>query len=36
MSNDAKMPIEMMSEMSSLNLVKNMKIIGNLGENRFC
>lgn len=31
----AKTPNEVMSEMGSLDLVKT-KVIGNLGENRFC
>lgn len=35
-SNDAKMPSEMMSEMGSLGLARNKKVIGNFGENRFC
>lgn len=35
-SNDAKRPNEMMSEMGSLDLARNKKVIGHLGENRFC
>lgn len=35
-SSDAKIPNEMMSEMGSLDLVKNEKVFGNLGEKRFC
>lgn len=34
-SSDVKTPNEIRSEMRSLDLVKN-KVIGNLGENRFC
>lgn len=36
MSNDTKMPSEMVSEMGSLDLAKNKKVIGNLGETRCC
>lgn len=36
MSNDAGMPSEMVSEMGSLDLARNKKVIGNLGETRFC
>lgn len=34
-STDAKMSNEIMSEMGSLDLPKDNKVIGNLGENKF-
>lgn len=36
MSNDARMPSEMVSEMGSLDLVRSKKVISSLGETRFC